>query len=225
MNQNERGRSMVEMLGVLAVIGVLSIAGISGYKHAMDMYKTNKALQLIDLFALSAKEASYSNNLSGYAGNNSHSTCFCYATQWFCDNYLGKNDCGKFQTTTASTYKVKDYHGIKFFVYNGNNGPKVSLRITETTASVCKAVIERVYKTYHDDLPSEAFNGLPSGGNTFNIDFKTEEWEEAIKNCDEQAEENGEHNVVVEVKFNYIPLEKTEDLIDCRQLYPNICSE
>ena len=32
----ETGRSMVEMLGVLAVIGVLSIAGIAGYRYAMD---------------------------------------------------------------------------------------------------------------------------------------------------------------------------------------------
>ena len=30
--KNESGRSMVEMLGVLAIIGVLSVGGISGYK-------------------------------------------------------------------------------------------------------------------------------------------------------------------------------------------------
>ena len=32
---NENGRSMVEMLGVLAIIGVLSVAGIGGYSMAM----------------------------------------------------------------------------------------------------------------------------------------------------------------------------------------------
>ena len=30
MKQKEKGRSMVEMLGVLAIIGVLSIGGIAG---------------------------------------------------------------------------------------------------------------------------------------------------------------------------------------------------
>ena len=36
------GRSMVEMLGVLAIIGVLSIGAISGYSKAMLKYKLNK---------------------------------------------------------------------------------------------------------------------------------------------------------------------------------------
>ena len=36
------GRSMVEMLGVLAIIGVLSVGAMSGYSNAMRKYKTNK---------------------------------------------------------------------------------------------------------------------------------------------------------------------------------------
>ncbi len=32
--KSEQGRSMVEILGVLAVIGVLSIGGIQGYRYA-----------------------------------------------------------------------------------------------------------------------------------------------------------------------------------------------
>ena len=36
------GRSMVEMLGVLAIIGVLSIGAIAGYSKAMMKYKLNK---------------------------------------------------------------------------------------------------------------------------------------------------------------------------------------
>ena len=36
---NENGRSMVEMLGVLAIIGVLSVGAISGYSTAMNKYK------------------------------------------------------------------------------------------------------------------------------------------------------------------------------------------
>ena len=37
----ESGRSMVEMLGVLAIIGVLSIAGIAGYKFALNKFRAN----------------------------------------------------------------------------------------------------------------------------------------------------------------------------------------
>ena len=38
----EQGRSMVEMLGVLAIIGVLSVGAIAGYSKAMMKYKLNK---------------------------------------------------------------------------------------------------------------------------------------------------------------------------------------
>lgn len=40
----ELGRSMVEMLGVLAIIGVLSVVGIQGYKKAMNKIKANEAM-------------------------------------------------------------------------------------------------------------------------------------------------------------------------------------
>ena len=36
------GRSMVEMLGVLAIVGVLSVGAIAGYSKAMMKYKLNK---------------------------------------------------------------------------------------------------------------------------------------------------------------------------------------
>ena len=36
------GRSMVEMLGVLAIVGVLSVGAIAGYSKAMFKYKLNK---------------------------------------------------------------------------------------------------------------------------------------------------------------------------------------
>ena len=42
--QTETGRSMVEMLGVLAIIGVLSIGGISGYMLAMNRHHSNNIL-------------------------------------------------------------------------------------------------------------------------------------------------------------------------------------
>ena len=41
---NLLGRSMIEMLGVLAIIGVLSVGGIAGYSKAMEQYKINKTI-------------------------------------------------------------------------------------------------------------------------------------------------------------------------------------
>jgi Tfp pilus assembly protein PilE len=41
------GRSMIEMLGVLAIIGVLSVGGIAGYSKAMMKVKINKTINQV----------------------------------------------------------------------------------------------------------------------------------------------------------------------------------
>ena len=50
--KNESGRSMVEMLGVLAIIGVLSIGGIAGYTLSMRRYRANQVLDAANKYAL-----------------------------------------------------------------------------------------------------------------------------------------------------------------------------
>ena len=47
LNKTQSGRSMVEMLGVLAIIGVLSVGGIAGYSKAMFKYKVNQTLDIL----------------------------------------------------------------------------------------------------------------------------------------------------------------------------------
>ena len=41
---SQSGRSMIEMLGVLAIIGVLSVGGIAGYSKAMEKWKIIKTI-------------------------------------------------------------------------------------------------------------------------------------------------------------------------------------
>ncbi len=66
-NQTEQsGRSMVEMLGVLAIIGVLSVGGISGYSKAMAKYKASKAMDQLSLLIANIRTA-YS-TMSNYSG-------------------------------------------------------------------------------------------------------------------------------------------------------------
>ena len=43
--KSQIGRSMIEMLGVLAIIAVLSVGGIAGYSKAMEKFKINKAIE------------------------------------------------------------------------------------------------------------------------------------------------------------------------------------
>ncbi len=48
----QNGRSMIEMLGVLAIIGVLSIGGLAGYRMAMNKHRANTILSDTGLRAL-----------------------------------------------------------------------------------------------------------------------------------------------------------------------------
>ena len=51
IKQAQSGRSMIEMLGVLAIVGVLSAGGIAGYSMAMQSYKTTALIEKINLIA------------------------------------------------------------------------------------------------------------------------------------------------------------------------------
>lgn len=46
---NEKGRSMIEMLGVLAIMGVLSVGGIFGYTLAMSHHKANEIMKIVSI--------------------------------------------------------------------------------------------------------------------------------------------------------------------------------
>ena len=65
MKINEMGRSMVEMLGVLAIIGVLSVGGIAGYTMAMRKYKANEILNTASMLAVLAKSSNGGAGLDG----------------------------------------------------------------------------------------------------------------------------------------------------------------
>jgi type II secretory pathway pseudopilin PulG len=73
-NINESGRSMVEMLGVLAIIGVLSVGGIAGYSKAMNKYKINKTTDQVstlvaNIRTLFSSQGDYENLTSETAYN------------------------------------------------------------------------------------------------------------------------------------------------------------
>ena len=51
MSKKQTGRSMIEMLGVLAIVGVLSIGGIALYRRAVNNHHANTILDDVNRFA------------------------------------------------------------------------------------------------------------------------------------------------------------------------------
>lgn len=68
MRNNEQGRSMIEMLGVLAIVGVLSVGGIAGYSKAMNKFKTNKVIDQVNMISTNVRTLFSSQR--DYAGLN-----------------------------------------------------------------------------------------------------------------------------------------------------------
>ena len=67
---NPLGRSIIEMLGVLAIIAVLSVGGIAGYSKAMTMWKIDKwkdnfTMMMTNLKVAFSNSRSYNNGAPG----------------------------------------------------------------------------------------------------------------------------------------------------------------
>ena len=72
LKKNEQtGRSMVEMLGVLAIIGVLSVGGIAGYSKAMTKFKITKTFDQVSMMVANIRTLySGQRNYSGLETSN-----------------------------------------------------------------------------------------------------------------------------------------------------------
>ena len=60
MKTCEKGRSMIEMLGVLAIVGVLSVGGIKGYSKAMAKIKSERVTSQINELVLNIRTLFFS---------------------------------------------------------------------------------------------------------------------------------------------------------------------
>ncbi len=113
----EQGRSMVEMLGVLAIIGVLSIGGIAGYTMAMNRYKANEILDLASKLSVMAQTgyASGSDNWNGLAEEMFHEVGV--------DHYSGNmGGIGQYETT----FFIGDYGDVN--IYSHRSGIQNALK-------------------------------------------------------------------------------------------------
>jgi len=66
MKNLQKGRSMIEMLGVLAIVGVLSIGGLAGYTMAMNRWRANTLMDYVTRCVVVAQ----TKNLTGAPANS-----------------------------------------------------------------------------------------------------------------------------------------------------------
>lgn len=64
MHKTQFGRSMIEMLGVLAIVGVLSVGGLAGYAKAMRTIRANDVVQYLEQLKMEYKTQSVTGALA-----------------------------------------------------------------------------------------------------------------------------------------------------------------
>ena len=160
--KNQSGRSMVEMLGVLAIIGVLSVGGITGYRQAMDRNAANEWLNTFNLLAVEA-----------IARRDAVSLCPDYDT----GVYSGKgvisiSDEAEIQCTTW---------------YGDNKNDLVNLVMPKIeNKNVCKMIFETMNPETWSQLAVQGtlyMQGYQEFGNCAYLDL-----EDIIEACEEQGE-------------------------------------
>ena len=84
MQMFQKGRSMIEMLGVLAIIGVLSIGGLFGYRRAVNNHQANQILDDANRLAFVILE-----NNHGFERNTNITTDVEYTSPYVLEAFLG----------------------------------------------------------------------------------------------------------------------------------------
>ncbi len=104
MKKNEDGRSMVEMLGVLAIIGVLSVGGITGYSMVMNRYRAERIFNLASSLTASSTGGNVTGKGSIYGAVLTLKENGLVCISW---NGLSK-DVQKIFETRVAIYEKKD---------------------------------------------------------------------------------------------------------------------
>ena len=168
---NESGRSMVEMLGVLAIIGVLSTVVMTGYTTALNKHKANQILNGASVRAIVASTQIQRGVETPTLGG-------------FPDDTIGG---ATFENSVKNTAGTGDW--------NKETDKRFSLALTEVDEDICtqiKAMIgeNRIIReiddncttiTYNNDLSPTTF--ITDNKNSSSCESAGGVWNESKKSC------------------------------------------
>ena len=167
LERNEQtGRSMVEMLGVLAIIGVLSVGGIAGYSKAMTKFKITKTMDQVSMMVANIRTLySGQRNYSGLATGNALDMGVVPAEMEGADSAVGANTLvNAFQgAVTIGTVNYNQQTASAFRVSYENMGQEACVQlITSSELPVAKDVTDRASSGFIGIQVSDA---APQGQN------------------------------------------------------------
>ena len=175
MRVNEQGRSMIEMLGVLAIVGVLSVGGIAGYSKAMAKFKTNKVIDQINTISTNVRTLYSSQRNYGGLNNGTAIRMALIPSEM----YAASNTSNK----SASDVEVTNAFGGNLYIHSVNQGtgtdnayviavdalPKtacVSIATTDWGGDSGSGLVAMQIKTLSADKTADSLTDLNANINT-----------------------------------------------------------
>ena len=134
----ERGRSMVEMLGTLAIIGVLSIGGVQGYRYAMHKYHSNEIVNELNL--INAQLAIFMNNVHEEESVMSLGAPYDTTETTKTGGYVFAYGCGQDPTSTTPC----DLDETGYYMTLSGVSRDVCQSATQMTANMMNLVEQRI---------------------------------------------------------------------------------
>ena len=117
----QSGRSMVEMLGVLAIIGVLSVGAISGYSKAMMKYKLNKFVVALDKIYFNLSNFYYKDNTFSFASSRNLNANIIIFPEELTSNGILKNAISPWKNKMTIYFNPKELGGTPQIMVFGVN--------------------------------------------------------------------------------------------------------
>ena len=180
-SQSEHGRSMVEMLGVLAVIGVLTIGGVQGYHYAMEKYHANEVVNELNI--LNAQLAVFMSGIHENDAVMSLGEPYDNAEKIKTGGYAFTYGCGLDPTTTAPC----DLDETGYYMVISDVPEDVCKATSQMTANMMNLVEQRI-----NDIADKTTASCHEGNNqlTFLFDTDNGEWID-----DEEGEEDNDEEL------------------------------
>ena len=169
--RSQKGRSMVEMLGVLAIVGVLSVGGVYGYGVAMKKHKANELLHQASMLAATISAQAMTNDGK--------------LPETITD--FGNTNYGTFSTSATNALDGK---GFSITIENVDSGACTQLEkmaggmVRKATCDGTTATI-----TYYKNLATNDEEGKnsPTGGNETTPSINYDEWlqGDGVETCED----------------------------------------
>lgn len=172
--KNESGRSMVEMLGVLAIIGVLSVGGIAGYRMAMKKNVENDYLNFIQYLKL-MRDVEFQNEENAFSPYTGSSREAKRARNEILCTYLPGNYCQEYVNPINGAKDSSYFMGDHFYWQNA----QYNLSFSSTSSEMLPYQSEYItfsidYRNHHPDLVKDVDlckNLVNAIANTFGEQF------------------------------------------------------